>query len=50
MSVMFEKFGEILEMGLLHSVAGHWFTGRGFVTLNMIPGKKYEPLTPQLKS
>ncbi|KAK4509431.1 uncharacterized protein ATC70_007783 [Mucor velutinosus] len=50
MSTIFGKYGEILEMGLLHTVHGHFFTGRGFVTLNLIPGKEYAPLVPQINS
>ncbi|KAL9536442.1 hypothetical protein MBANPS3_012647, partial [Mucor bainieri] len=50
MSKIFDKHGEILEMGLLHTVHGHFFTGRGFVTLNVVPGKAYAPLEPQIDS
>lgn len=50
MSTIFAKYGSILEMGLLHTVHGHFFTGRGFVTLNLIPGKEYAPLEPQIDS
>ncbi|KAK4518333.1 uncharacterized protein ATC70_001686 [Mucor velutinosus] len=50
MSTIFGKYGEILEMGLLHTVHGHFFTGRGFVTLNLIPGKEYAPLVPLINS
>ncbi|KAK4517257.1 RNA 3'-terminal phosphate cyclase [Mucor velutinosus] len=50
MSTIFGKYGEILEMGLLHTVHGHFFTGRGFVTLNLIPGKEYAPLVPLIDS
>ncbi|CEP08522.1 hypothetical protein, partial, partial [Parasitella parasitica] len=50
MSNIFKYYGEILEMGLLYTVHGHWFTGRGFVTLNQIPGRDYKDLTPQIDS
>jgi hypothetical protein len=50
MSTTFAKYGSILEMGLLHTVHGHFFTGRGFVTLNLVPGKEYAPLVPQIDS
>ncbi|KAG2192765.1 hypothetical protein INT46_002425 [Mucor plumbeus] len=50
MSKIFVKYGEILEMGLLYTAHGHFFNGRGFVTLNLIPGKIYEKLVPQIDS
>ncbi|CEP13440.1 hypothetical protein [Parasitella parasitica] len=51
MSDIFKYYGEILEMGILYTVHGHWFTGRGFVTLNQIPpGRNYNHLTPQIHS
>lgn len=50
MSRIFGDYGEILEMGLLHTVHGHFFTGRGFVTLNLLPGKQYKTLGPQIDS
>lgn len=50
MEAIFAEFGEILEMGLNYTVHGHFFTGRGFVTLNLLPGKQYKPLSPQLSS
>ncbi|KAG1126265.1 hypothetical protein G6F42_007961 [Rhizopus arrhizus] len=37
-------------MGLLHTVHGHFFTGRGFATLNLLPGKQYATLGPQIDS
>lgn len=30
---IFQKYGEILEIGLHHTVEGNWFVGKGFVTL-----------------
>ena len=39
MEEIFQQYGEILEMGLLNTDCGHFFTGRGFVTLNQVPGK-----------
>jgi hypothetical protein len=50
MSKIFAEYGEILEMGVLFSVHGHWFTGRGFVTLNLLQGKTYRTLIPQIPS
>lgn len=50
MSKIFVKYGEILEMGLLCTTHSHFFTGRGFVTLNLLPGKSYEKLVPQIDS
>ncbi|KAL7312048.1 hypothetical protein PS15m_007851 [Mucor circinelloides] len=50
MSKIFAAYGEILEMGLLHTVHGHFFTGRGFATLNLLPGKQYATLGPQIGS
>lgn len=45
----FEKYGDILNVGLCHSKDGDWFTGRGFVTLNLDKTKQYEAeLTPQI--
>ena len=35
---------------LLHTVSGHIFTGRGFVTLNQMPGKTYKDLQPSIAS
>ncbi|EPB85319.1 hypothetical protein HMPREF1544_07933 [Mucor circinelloides 1006PhL] len=38
-------------MGLLHTVHGHFFTGRGFATLNLLPaGKQYATLGSQIDS
>ncbi|KAL7334946.1 hypothetical protein PS15p_200497 [Mucor circinelloides] len=50
MSKIFAAYGEILEMGLLHTVHGHFFTGRGVATLNLLPGKQYATLGPQIGS
>lgn len=46
----FEKYGDILNLGLCHSKDGDWFTGRGFVTLNKDKCKTYaDNLTPQIE-
>ncbi|KAK4509527.1 L-serine ammonia-lyase [Mucor velutinosus] len=45
----FEQYGDILNVGLCHSRDGNWFTGRGFVTLNMDRSKQYEAeVAPQI--
>ncbi|KAL7327096.1 hypothetical protein PS15p_202775 [Mucor circinelloides] len=45
----FEKYGDILNVGLCHSKDGDWFTGRGFVTLNLDKSKNYAAeLRPQI--
>ncbi|CAO3637945.1 unnamed protein product [Mucor fragilis] len=37
----FENYGDILNVGLCYSKDGDWFTGRGFVTLNIKKSKHY---------
>jgi hypothetical protein len=45
----FEQYGDILNVGLCHSKDGDWFTGRGFVTLNIDKAKSYAAeLEPQI--
>ncbi|KAK4509091.1 uncharacterized protein ATC70_012060 [Mucor velutinosus] len=45
----FEEYGDILNVGLCHSKDGDWFTGRGFVTLNIDKSKHYAAeLKPQV--
>ncbi|CAO3609279.1 unnamed protein product [Mucor fragilis] len=45
----FENYGDILNVGLCHSKDGDWFTGRGFVTLNIDTSKHYAAeLRPQI--
>ncbi|KAK4517559.1 uncharacterized protein ATC70_000899 [Mucor velutinosus] len=45
----FKQYGDILHVGLYHSKDSNWFTGRGFVTLNMDRSKQYEAeVAPQI--
>ncbi|GAN11675.1 hypothetical protein MAM1_0803d11256, partial [Mucor ambiguus] len=45
----FTEYGDILNVGLCHSKDGDWFTGRGFVTLNIDQSKQYAAeLRPQV--
>lgn len=50
MSKIFVKYCEILEIGLLYTVHDQFFNNKGFVTLNLIPGRSYEKLVPQIDS
>ncbi|KAK4517286.1 Cu/Pi carrier [Mucor velutinosus] len=46
----FQKYGDILNLGLSYTKDGNWFTGRGFVTLNRDKLKSYAAeLTPQIQ-
>ncbi|KAK4512321.1 uncharacterized protein ATC70_003019 [Mucor velutinosus] len=46
----FQKYGDILNLGLSYTKDGGWFTGCGFVTLNKDKLKNYAAeLTPQIQ-
>lgn len=50
MSIIFGGYGKILDVGLFHTVHGRFFTGGGFVTWNLLPGKNYSTFGSQINS
>ncbi|KAI8385788.1 hypothetical protein BD560DRAFT_312612, partial [Blakeslea trispora] len=47
---LLSQYGDILEIGLRYIEDGHWFNGRGFVTLNRDKTKQFLPLSSQIPS